>query len=254
MFGEPRPAHSLNDEIHAMRRRRQEAQSDDNDYWPGYVDALVNIVINLVFLSGLMVVVFAVQNSLLLPIKRQSQELLEDPAMLIVQGMEALARQYDALGLDKEHLFKNLEAGRDRSLELSVSGIKPLVIQVAGNSVQDGAKTSSVDVRIREQNGHAKLVIRFGASGFELSSEHIKTLQAQFAGHAQKLRPPLVVQATVPENNPDAQRIAFLRILAVRNQLIAGGASPETIQTHIKVATDPSSRDVQEITVSSSAP
>lgn len=236
-----------------MRRLRHATEEQGNDYWPGYVDALVNIVINLVFLSGLMVVVFAVQNSILLPIKRQSQDLLDDPTLKMMQSMEALARQYDALGLDKEQLFKSSGAGADRAREITDSGIKPQIIQVTGSSTADSASSSSLDLRMREQRGQVQLVIAFGSSAFDLSDNDAKVFQTLWVNHAQKLPMPLLVQATVPEGDPAAQRIAFLRILAVRNQLIARGLVPQAIHTHIQSSRTPSAREVQEITVTSSS-
>jgi hypothetical protein len=235
-----------------MRRLRHATAKQENDYWPGYVDALVNIVINLVFLSGLMVVVFAVQNSILLPIKRQSQALLDDPTVKMLQGMEALASQYDALGLDKEQLFKSSGASAQRAREVTASGIKPHTIHVTGPNQTDTVPSSSVDLRMREQRGQNQMVIAFGASAFELSPNTLKVFQTLWMNHAHKLVQPLNVQATVPEGDVASQRIAFLRILAVRNQLIAMGLPPHAIQTLIQPSRNPSPQEVQEITVSSS--
>ena len=175
-------------------------KGDANSYWPGFVDALTNVVIAMIFV----VVVLAIS--------------LSFAARLMGQK---IAEQYI-----KEHQEKTPKAAptADPAPDAAVKVTQR--IAVAGN---EKAASAARPARVRNQEQLLQLDYAPGAVTLDgAAADQLKQVLSKLEGEVAGRRVQIV--ASGPDMAfSDNQRAAFLRVMGVRNLLIESGFTPERI-------------------------
>lgn len=207
-----------------------DSRHEDNDgsdiFWPGYVDATTNLILNLLFLLTILMVavfMFALELGRSSPIKPENPSVVshsEDteavPAGTTDPVQENIALKREILRLKMELAKQEPQSAQAGGPVETVEGTSPVVR--AKNGLD---KASASDTEI---------IVRFMAEAIELMpSEHDRLLEV--------LKPILAtgkasISVEVPAGFSEAKRMGFYRAMAVRNLLI----EMELLQDNIEVS------------------
>lgn len=191
--------------------------SGANAYWPGFVDALTNVVIAMIFV----VVVLAISLSFAAQMmgKKLAEKLIQEH-----QAKAALAQPPPQAA-----------APPAPQPELPPSVLqKTTRIAVAGNESAASAAGGAVrQVRNTVQLDYAAAAITLDAA----AADRFKAAVAALGGSLGQ-RSVQIVASGAGMALSDNQRAAYLRVMAVRNTLLDLGVSPERIQVRIDTATE----------------
>jgi hypothetical protein len=202
----------------------------ETSYWPGYVDALVNVVLNILFLVGLMAVglvslnVEALGNFKLAGQAKQLQKINEDNLILAALGtlLAALPEvPKPSATAPSESFFKLPVPSPSRSIE-------PVVLRVGKPFVYVPATQEHAFLQSRSETGGLvnPKVMEFQGMQYMLTAAQTKEVQLLVAATKDTKWHLL---ASVPAQDERLGREAFGRLTSVREKLIAGGAKPENI-------------------------
>jgi hypothetical protein len=197
-----------------------ETRHDDNDgsdiFWPGYVDAVTNLVLNLLFLLTIMTVavfMFALE------LGRASKGGPQDPSTASSKpNTEAVSR-------------KNSDTAQENiALKLEVQRLNKMLSKQPSGSVQHGnmgiIKTVEVTSTVPEPltgldqtiASDFEIVVRFTDDAIAFTPEEherlLETLQPIVANGKAS------IYVEVPAGFSEAKRMGYYRMMAVRNLLI----------------------------------
>jgi len=191
--------------------------SDGSDiFWPGYVDAVTNLVLNLLFLLTIMTVavfMFALE------LGRASQGGPEkSPSAATKQDIEAVSRA------------KTDPVKENITLKLEIQRLNQMLAQRASDKVQHGdmgmIKTVEVTSTLPEPlSGLDKMI----QSDFEIvvrfTDDAVSFTQEEHARLLETLQPIVAngkasILVEVPAGFSEAKRMGYYRMMAVRNLLI----------------------------------
>ncbi|MBZ8141346.1 hypothetical protein CLD22_15755 [Rubrivivax gelatinosus] len=195
----------------------------NGDYWPGFVDALTNVVIAMVFV--IVVLAIALSFSAQLLAKRMAAKIAEQQAQI---GRATVVAPGATTAEQKPRSGPPIDAG------LPVRTL----IAVAGNEQAPAASAAGVGVKSAERY----LQLNYAPSALTLDSAAIEQLTKALLPLRQRLAAvasaKLSIVATGPELQlSENQRAAFIRAMVVRNQLLSEGIAPGRITTRIDVNT-----------------
>lgn len=186
-----------------------ESHSDDGSdvFWPGYVDAVTNLVLNLLFLLTIMTVavfMFALELGMKQSVKAIEKEaptpIIETPPPPGEQSEELIQLRKQVAELQRELKVKN-------------DSTKPLKLQSATSAV--AAPEKSIDQTLPAGGG---IVVRFAQDAVALTAAEQaplrKTLEPVVASGGAR------ITVLVPPGFSEARRLGFYRAMAVRNLLI----------------------------------
>lgn len=206
------------------------SRHEDNDgsdiFWPGYVDATTNLILNLLFLlTILMVAVFMFA----LELGRSSPTKPENPPVVsITEDTQTQSKGTTDLVQENKELKNEVQRLRMQLAKQVAQSVQ------AGGATETVEATSSVKV---PQSGvdktlasDAEVIVRFMDEAIEfMPSEHdrlLETLQPiSAAGKAS-------ISVEVPPGFSESKRMGFYRAMAVRNLLI----EMELLQENIDVS------------------
>jgi hypothetical protein len=225
-----------------------EGNDDGSDvFWPGYVDAVTNLVLNLLFMLTIMIVavfMFALELSRHkdykpvlteeMPLENQDKKIKQPNASQpIMETVKAKDSEISALQNQVEILKKQLDIQND------IRGKQKIVI----------AKTpipkSDKELQSTSVSGGG-IIINFLLEAVTLSASEAETVRNSLS--------PIVasgaarIEVAVPEGFSEAKRIGFYRAMAVRNLLIEMNLPPDKIE--VSVLTGKSSADNAKVIVS----
>lgn len=194
-----------------------EGQGDGADiFWPGYVDAVTNLVLNLLFMLTIMIVavfMFALELSrhkddkpvpeVQVPaVEKQpvvpTQAAMDDVVRTKNQEIQALQKQVESLR--KQALVKNEYKGAQK-------------VVIARTPLPEAQK----DLDKASEAGGG-VVVNFLLDAVTLSAAEAETLRGTLAPIA--ARGAAHIEVVVPAGFSEAKRLGFYRAMAVRNQLI----------------------------------
>lgn len=225
-----------------------EGNDDGSDvFWPGYVDAVTNLVLNLLFMLTIMIVavfMFALELSRqkdYKPIQAEEAQLenldkvVDSPInhQATVETVKAKDNEINALKNQVQLLEKQLVNQNDIRLAQKVVIAKtpiPKLEKELQNSMVSGGS----------------IIINFLLDAVTLSATEAETVRNALV--------PVVatgaarIEVTVPEGFSEAKRIGFYRAMAVRNLLIEMNLSPDKIE--VSVLTGKTSADNSKVIVS----
>lgn len=190
------------------------------DYWPGFVDALTNVVIAMVFV--IVVLAIALSFSAQILAKRMAAKIAEQQAEL------GRARQFIAAPAAE----KEKPGGAPPIVETQAP--QRTRIPVAGNEAALAASAAAAKVKPAEHY----LQLDFAPGALTLDTAAAKALGEAFAPLKQRLADSPTLRLEVVALGPEIhlsenQRAAFIRAMAVRNELLAQGVASNRIVTRI---------------------
>jgi len=191
-------------------------------FWPGYVDATTNLILNLLFvLTILIIAVFMFALELGRAVGPQDA-VLEPPAPVEVVEPAGLAQENVALKREIERLNKLLAVSRPQSKPApappkTVHGTASIAKPKSGLDTLQGSDFELV-VRFRED------AVSFSADERDQLIEALKPV----AGNGKTL-----IYVEVPAGFSEAKRLGFYRALAVRNLLIEMQVSASAIDVSV---------------------
>lgn len=189
--------------------------SGANAYWPGFVDALTNVVIAMIFV----VVVLAISLSFAAQMmgKKLGEKMIEEHKAKMAQGPPASAPPPPA----------------PVQLQVAPSALdKTTRIAVAGN---EAAASAPAAAAVRQTSN--TLQLEYAASAITLDPAAADRFKAAVAALGSLGQRRVEVVAGGPNMAiGDNQRAAYLRVMALRNQLLELGVAPDRIDVRIDTA------------------
>lgn len=249
---------------------------EEINFWPGYVDALINVVLNLLFLVGIFLVGLVSFNSVALSVHRQAvqwrlSDVLDKPAQ---QARQDNARALLA-GVDRQGPELALPPPQVQPKPFTPPMAKPLPVPVMPPSLPPSAlplpepvpaalpPTPVVrEIRIAREAATSTSRLAPGQGGVQSAARDAEQMSG--GGKAVAQLRFAINQYTVPEGsalstalsqNPDAiwqlvvltdpandrlSREAYARLIAVRDQMLASGVPSERVRLRIVAAPTPS--------------
>lgn len=208
-----------------------EGNVDGSDiFWPGYVDAVTNLVLNLLFMLTIMIVavfMFALELSRHkndIPVKVvETQEVEKQQAIsskdMTLDVVKAKDSEIQTLQKELANLKKQVLAQNDlRGSQKVVIAKTPI-----SKSEKEIEKSSSAG---------GGVVVKFILDAVTLTSTEAETLRSSLAsisagGSAR-------IEVIVPAGFSEAKRLGFYRAMAVRNQLIAMNVPADKIEVSVR--------------------
>lgn len=215
-------------------------ESDDASdlFWPGYVDAVTNLAINLLFVIAVMSIVVI---GITLQISQMTKKKADEEAQQQVQVAPLQPSQANIPEAQLARMQQTVEDYR-RQLEQAQQKLAQTQSQLSAQVVdtvhvsQNKPKDAKGSNRIQPL-GSPALVVLFSADVVTLSVSEVNEL----LGKLQKISPlgtgRWEVSVISPKGLSEALRLAYYRANAVRNVLLENGASSQAIDLRIHEST-----------------
>lgn len=213
------------------------------NYWPGFVDALSNVVVTMVFVMVVFVIalLYYSQNKAKEAIENYRQQTEEQLAGAPKPDPDLARKLAEAL---KENAA--LKAALDKAnAALKAAASSPAAAAAAAAAVQAGA-TPKAEVKVTEpadsktptaataqiRGSQAAIEIIFPQRAFELDKASQAALEAQFASIAAKARTQGIDMVAIAEEAPysEGRRLSYYRNMLLRNWLIDHGVPQDKIR------------------------
>ena len=216
-----------------------ESNGDGSDvFWPGYVDAVTNLVLNLLFLLTIMTVavfIFAMELG-----KNQKSD---QTAPLPTENAQAAA--IDAPVPDK---LEELDSLR-KQIEVLKKEVK------VANDARNAQKVVSASVTVAKPTPSLELATPISGGGIVV--QYLDEAISLTAAETEKLRSALApvvgsggarVEVVVPKGFSEAKRLGFYRTMAIRNLLIEMKLPATQIEVTVKEGPSNSNASVVSVT------
>ena len=191
-----------------MQQRRRRSSGIDS-YWPGYVDALVNVVLNLMFLVAMLAV-----GSFVLG--------LEISRHVIIPEVQTS--------------FEKVRQIVDVALTTGATGPSK-TIEVLDTPSPDTSPSTRVD-RVRSVDNQTLLQVKFAPDALQMSDSLRTDLTPRLQELMLKNPGATVTVWAVSGADPQSRRISFMRIMALREALNAAGIENSRVVTRILPGTN----------------
>lgn len=244
------------------------SESEEGDYWPGYVDALTAMVKVLTFVMMLLAVaVFAISQK----VSKQAVEQIAKAAHIDVQaegGLQAVTDQViEALKEHKEHAGKPPEApppdaeAMRKALEALAKAanvpvptaaapdeaVKALLEKMKQAAVDPSAPVGGTVIESQKQPEQASkagavktertdvgLTIQFSNGVFRLDQQSSDEVKSFVGGATAGKYTVLGLAKTAGAGLSESRRVAFYRAMVVRQSMVASGIPAEQITVTVK--------------------
>ena len=188
-------------------------------FWPGYVDAVTNLVLNLLFLLTIMTIavfMFAME----LGRQHVSTNAPRNVTQEVAQPKSATDAENKELRKQLDELKRQIEVEKAKDNELR----KVLPASLATKKAEKG-----LDQAIADGGG---LIVKFAEDAVALTPAEADKLRVS-------LRPFVVagrakIDVTVPAGFSEARRLGFYRAMAVRNLLVELKMPPDRIDVSVR--------------------
>jgi hypothetical protein len=224
-------------------------ESEEENHWPGYVDALTTMTMMLVFVMMILAVaLFSItQNT-----SRSIVEKIADAAGIPIEGRkvdtEAMARQITEV-LENQ---RKRPPPPIRTTDTASPLEGPERVVSAGEA--ERAFVPRGDVTSRQSA--AVLTLTFPVRGTTIDDSAGNEIRTYLEGNRDRASHYQILATAGLEqgNATDARRLAFYRALSARTRLIAGGVPAQNIQVRVVDSRDGSAADRIEIRAMAGAP
>lgn len=232
------------------------------NYWPGFVDALSNVVVTMVFVMVVLVI------GLLYYSQNKAKEMMaaarHDTEERLAGGGKAdpeLAKKLAELMKENEALKKELTAAKaakgatgatTSSASAAPGAAVGAGVETGGVKLQAGS-VAKADVKVAEAEGkpgntpavaqirgnQAAIEVNYPARTHELDKASLASLEAQFAAISERAKASGVELAAISEPLPysEGRRLSYYRNLTLRNWLIDHGVPAAKIRARIAEGT-----------------
>ncbi len=183
----------------------------EQNYWPGFVDVLSNVVLTLVFVLVVFVMALALSAN---KVEKRMQEILKEKA-----ASESTSKPQETQAAVE---IKHNESGAARKND-TVTSSGSVEIENNDTTQQSGTKTIDAPVDIRESSG--KIVLYYPLSGVALSDKTAEKLQKALLYNKENLSKYKIILNSYlgQEQYSVANRLAYYRVLYIRKFLIDNG-------------------------------
>ena len=219
------------------------------NFWPGFVDALTNVVIAMVFV--IVVLAIALSFSAQLLAKRMA-------ARITVLEQEGKAAQAQRAASVAELIAKRLTPSSKASLEPSPTTTSATSVESADDTLRVESKMAA-PIRINVKGNEERMVssggklqpsdrymlLEFAPTALTLDDAATKSLGSSLDKLKQQLaNAPTSAKVVLVASGPaielsESQRAGYLRAMAVRNELLEQGFAPERITTRFDMKATP---------------
>ena len=220
--------------------------SDSGDasdiFWPGYVDAVTNLAINLLFVIAVMsiVVLGAVLQMADMTKKKNQQENLSHAAAVTTINSEHAVFNSSPTEKNTETIQQNLTKTQSQ-LKLTTLQLEEALRKLA---LLEGAKAAEVVVKdntITESKqtikmkslGASTLMVSFSQDVVTLSKNELQELSGKLRTTGSLKEGSWQITVVSPKGFSEAVRLSFYRAHAVRNALLENGVQAGQINLHI---------------------
>lgn len=226
------------------------ATSDSDDMseilWPGYVDAVTNLALNLLFVIAVMSIVIMAVTLQMSKITKQDEEVeRQNKIEQTLQTVEGLQIQLKQSEEEVRQLRTQLNAARQATADTparasGASASRTEVVQAQGATRPDNRDSVIEDVR------QGAIVVRFPADGVALGEQDKQMLSQKLQGQ-DKTRA-WEVRVIAQRGFSEALRLAYFRAQAVRSALIEMNIPAANIELRI-LETDQAQADNRQVLV-----
>jgi len=217
-----------------METRHEDSDGSDI-FWPGYVDATTNLILNLLFLLTILIVavfMFALELGRTNPNTAKSDK---PPVAAAKPYEEQIVPESASDATDKENIELKLEIERLKKLLAQRNPPKEQTGGPAVESVKEVAATASLP-KLRQGLDQAlanqlEVIVHF-------KNEAVALTQAEQDRLLENLKPIVdsgktTINVEIPPGFSEAKRMAFYRAMAVRNLLIEMKMPKEDIDVSV---------------------
>jgi len=202
------------------------SSSREQNYWPGFVDALTNVVLVMVFV----IVVFAISMFGAL-IKLSNAQIQRNVAERIHQQNQTAQQSLEHARSEAKHAHELAERLREENQRLSAALMKQQ--QAAGSArprQYNPEPTEAVVISGKMPN----ISVSYARGVTALEAKLMQALDRLIGDFNKSSQWHVLLQATMAEPGPsEARRLAFYRIAVLRDHLVAQGVLPQHIETII---------------------
>ena len=223
------------------------SNSDDASdiFWPGYVDAVTNLAINLLFVIAVMSIVVLGATLQIAELSKRKATLGPTPAETTPAGTPefTLAELQDDLRVAQA----NLKATQARLVESQRKIQQNEVVQTPASPTSSNARTETVAVAAQKTTANAEaislqdvsggLVVNFAKDAITLTSTESSELVTKLATFGNLNTNRWLVTVISPKGFSEALRMSYYRANAVRNVLIENGVAGGAIDLKIQEST-----------------
>jgi len=221
------------------------SSSDDasDTFWPGYVDAVTNLAINLLFVIAVMAIV--VISSIM-----QMAKMTETPASVAHEKLQAKNQEVsDTKKLaELEKQLATTQAALKEALAKSQSQSQSQKQSAAGATANSGENSQEEIIQASEKKVQSTgtntleasrkgIVVAFSADVVELSDKETSELLNKMGAIAPVKSSRWQVAVVSPKGFSEAIRLAYYRASAVRNALLKNGVPPNAIDMRVVEST-----------------
>lgn len=220
--------------------------SESNDasdiFWPGYVDAISNLAINLLFVIAVMCIVIlsfvleettkghpqegtvAAQAAQPSP-SQASSSLSEAQVKALQEENNQLKQQLQAM--KKESSSSQATAAAGQSDDSPAKNTRMEVVNARQEVVKDAKGPSQIN------SASAGLIVNFDPKVVTLSAEEGKDVYARMQAYGAPASTRWQITVISPKGFSEAARLAYYRAVAVRNVMIQNGVPGEMINLRV---------------------
>ena len=231
----------------------------EQNFWPGFVDALSNVVLVMIFVVVVFVVTLFYYSQKLAEYKAHKFVEKRDPGVQIMHPATAGAR--DEANSDPRGKLSDSPDSKDKQIADLKNQVASLRVQVAGQAVaaavaavtgstrsendatnhlievKPGEKAKKTETGATVQASAEAIVLHFADDSTALDDAAIKSLGADVGPWIDKLKHgpgKIVISGAVGSvGYTEGRRRAFYRAIAIRNQLLALGVEPARVVTRV---------------------
>jgi len=224
--------------------------SDNDDIseilWPGYVDAVTNLALNLLFVIAVMSIVIMAVTLQMSKITKQDEEVERqnkvEQTLKTVEGLKIQLQQSEA---EVRNLKTQLNAARQAASETQTRGSGVTTTRTEVVQAQAAARPENRDSVVEDVRQGA-IVVRFPVDGVALSEQDKQMLSQKLQGQDQTGA--WEVRVIAQRGFSESLRLAYFRAQAVRSALIEMSVPATNIELRI-LETDQAQADNRQVLV-----
>jgi hypothetical protein len=195
---------------------KKRPELEESSYWPGYVDALTNIVLNLLFMVGIFAIgIFSMSIELALHPKSKNPDPQEQAPPQANVPTTTDATQGSGNAAPMYFVTKTLR------------------IEDPGAVVKVANKKAGVEMTVTKSSSYALVKFIYPEDVFALSEEVLKNLTREVNQRKAEKASSWSIWSSINLSDPMARRGAYVRSMAVRAVLLKTGVDPNAIDIRL---------------------
>lgn len=221
----------------SSKRKKLEAVS----FWPGYVDALVNVVLNILFLVGLLAVglvtinVEALGKSKQLKLAMSLQDIKDDILLLASLGTVQSTVTVLKPAISDAEARKQIEI-ENKKIEAELSKLKPsILIEVGSVATSKNLQTEQQELLLNKTIPQNHIAFEMRNSESALTRDQIEKLMGLTSIQSGEI---IYLLATNYGKNIESKRSAFYKLQKFQSTLVDLGVSRDSIELKVINLTD----------------